>query len=159
MLCIALALTGCCPKPLLFKTPTLDQLPNVLLPAFEQNDLETEYTLNPNLNPFYLSGNFDGDGSTDYAVFLQSKRSQKPAIAFVLGAVPTNPILMGEGEWPALKAFNKIAFWKATSHFPAGAGTVLPGIKGGGIVLELNQPDEVRWIFWDGRNWQCVNPE
>ncbi|KAA3439766.1 hypothetical protein [Rufibacter hautae] len=156
---MVLTLEGCLPTKSPQVAPTLDELPNALLPAFEQNDLKTQYTLNPNLNPFYLQENFDGDSTADYAVFLQNKHTQKPAIAFVLGANPAKAMVVAEGQWPALKDFKEIAYWKATPHFPAGAGSVLPGIKGGGLVLDLRKPEAVRWVYWNGQQWQCINPE
>ncbi|WP_210488101.1 hypothetical protein [Rufibacter aurantiacus] len=156
LLGMVLMLAGCNPK---LTAPSLDYLPQALLTAFEQNGLKTQYTLNPALNPFYLQGNFDGDNAPDYAVFLQNKRTQKTAVAFLLGTDPAKAMVVEEGQWPALRSFMEVAFWKTTSHFPAGAGSVLPGIKGGGIVLGLRKPEEVRWIYWNGQEWQCINPE
>ncbi len=138
---------------------TVDYLPRAVLPAFEQNTLKTEYRLNGNINPFYFSGNFDGDEVPDYAVFLQNKQSRKPAMVFIRGAEPGTPVIVEEERWAALKSFNEIEYWKPTDHFPAGAGTSLPGIKGGGIVVGLKPQSEVRWLYWDGRQWQCVSPE
>lgn len=42
------------------------------------------YTLSARLNPYYVQGDFDGDGSADMAVLVVEKASGKHGIAFIL---------------------------------------------------------------------------
>ncbi|MFO0994923.1 MAG: hypothetical protein U1E67_23670 [Hyphomicrobiales bacterium] len=42
------------------------------------------YTLSTRLNPYYVQGDFDGDGKTDTAVLVTERASGKQGIAFIL---------------------------------------------------------------------------
>jgi hypothetical protein len=53
-----------------------------------------ELTLNGEINPFYLTGDFDGDGKLDFAV--QVSRKEAKGILFCL-STQKNPLLVGAG--------------------------------------------------------------
>lgn len=142
---------SCTRKPLAANKPSVDQLPYNILNVFEQPAYKQRYELNNSINPFYISGNFDGDSQVDYAVYLLNKTTGKPAIAFI------------RGEQSAIKELSdfgcfentSVMYWKETNRFPAGSG--LPN-RGGGIVVGVNNND-VRWLYWDGKDWKCIKPD
>jgi hypothetical protein len=49
-------------------------IPNEILHAVELGPFAQSYTVDGSLNPFYLRGDFDGDGKADYAL-ASSQRS------------------------------------------------------------------------------------
>src|SRR5437773_2318343 len=60
-----------------------------------------ELEIDGDINPFYISGDFDGDGLTDFAAQVKAKKDQRQGIliCFAKG----NPVLLGAGApvvWP-----------------------------------------------------------
>lgn len=58
-------------------------LPDRVSAAFEKSKILATYDLSDKINPFYLRGDFDGDGIPDYAVLLQDKKTHHLSIAVV----------------------------------------------------------------------------
>ena len=58
-------------------------LPEVVLQRFEEANLLDTYQLSDKINPFYLRGDFDGDGVPDYAILVEQKKTHKIGIAIV----------------------------------------------------------------------------
>src|SRR5436190_18270036 len=54
-----------------------------------------DYKLSDRINPFYLRGDFDGDGKQDYAVLVVSEK-QEPGIAICRGGM-SQPNILGAG--------------------------------------------------------------
>lgn len=55
------------------------------------------------MNPFYLRGDFNGDGRLDYAVLVQERKSEKLGIAFCFAGANKKPHIVGAGIAIALK--------------------------------------------------------
>jgi hypothetical protein len=142
---------SCSKKPLTTNRPFIDQLPYNIISTFEQPAFKQHYELNNAINPFYISGNFDGDGQADYAVYLYNKNSKKPAIAFIRGE---HSVIKELSDFTCFEN-TSVVYWKETNRFPAGSG--LPN-RGGGIVVGLGK-DDIRWLYWDGSDWKCVKPD
>lgn len=50
------------------------------------------------LNPFYLLGDFDGDGKLDYAVLVKDRKSEKQGYAFCFAGANRKPQIVGAGH-------------------------------------------------------------
>jgi hypothetical protein len=57
----------------------------------------TSYVLVAHINPFYLQGDFNGDGKRDTAVLIKSRTSGKVGIAIFLAGKHT-PAVVGAGK-------------------------------------------------------------
>jgi hypothetical protein len=56
-------------------------IPKQLQPAVEARAFEASFEVGTWLNPFYLRGDFDGDGLADYAVLVTRRSDGKKGIA------------------------------------------------------------------------------
>src|SRR5690606_4874337 len=55
-------------------------LPDNLYHFYNQDKIRTTYKINRDLNPFYLRGDFDGDGKIDYALAVIESKTNKKGI-------------------------------------------------------------------------------
>lgn len=58
-------------------------VPEPVIRAFEKSKTFANYDLSDKINPFYLRGDFDGDGIPDYAVLVRNKKTGHIGIAVV----------------------------------------------------------------------------
>jgi hypothetical protein len=79
------------------ETPPAASLPPALLGALRANAALDGYALDPRLNPYYLRGDFDGDGRPDTALLVKHKASGKTGIAIVHGGA-TPVAVLGAGK-------------------------------------------------------------
>jgi hypothetical protein len=88
-------------------------LPSVAADRFVREGIWKSYDLSGRLNPFYLRGDFDGDGKTDYVVLLVSLRDKREAIAYALSSQPRLLIFPREAstfdDWEVLGKGTRIA--------------------------------------------------
>ena len=115
-------------------------------------------------NPYYLRGDFDGDGKVDYAVAVRGKRTKRLGVLFcggnghiyLLGADnPTAPPfsdmpndLFFAPNWAAYSRIETQALAKFTSAVPR----PLPKITGETIAMVFE--DGIALIYWDGRRFR-----
>ena len=59
-------------------------LPPSIVESLAKYPQSASYTLTARLNPFYVQGDFDGDGKADTAILVVEKASGKHGIAFIL---------------------------------------------------------------------------
>jgi hypothetical protein len=72
-------------------------LPPALIESLRANPGLKGYALDARLNPWYLRGDFDGDGKADTALLIKHKASGKTGIAIVhAGATPL--AILGAGK-------------------------------------------------------------
>src|SRR5260370_23281811 len=64
-----------------------ENVPPALRDAFSQKPLDGKYDVNTRINPFYLRGDFDGDGTADYAVLVTEVASHKQGILVRLSSI------------------------------------------------------------------------
>jgi hypothetical protein len=60
----------------------------------ETNGVEISHRM----NPFYLRGDFDGDGKLDYAVLFKDRKSEKQGYAFCFAVANRKPQIVGAGH-------------------------------------------------------------
>jgi len=72
-----------------------ESIPSRVLKAFQDNNIEPQYSFSNRINPFYQRADFDGDGKLDFAILIKQKATEKIGIAlfhsgtekiFILGA-------------------------------------------------------------------------
>jgi hypothetical protein len=71
----------------------LHEIPEAIERAIANSSLATNYDLSFRMNPFYLRGDFNGDGNTDVAVLVKQCSTGKLGIAIVHGATDKVTIL------------------------------------------------------------------
>ena len=65
----------------------IENIPNEILHTVELGPFAQSYTLDGSLNPFYLRGDFDGDGKADYALRIKSKGDNASGIAIWISSL------------------------------------------------------------------------
>ena len=76
---------------------TLSSLPPEVRAAFEKNSHAKRYQLSAHINPFYLHGDFNGDGRWDTALLIKERSSGKNGIAIYHGK-SNRLIIVGAGQ-------------------------------------------------------------
>jgi hypothetical protein len=104
-------------------------------------------TMRGSINPFYLSGDFDGDGNLDFAVQVQ--RTSTNGILMCLSA-QRSPILLGAGSsvlWPSSQPWR----FNAWSVVPKNSTSVLhpPGVRRDALLLDIKEAAN-GLLFWNG---------
>ena len=107
------------------------------------------------VNPFYLSGNFDGDGITDFVVQVISKSAKQQGVIFCLSSGPK--AIWGAGKPnSSLKTGQKWPFdsWmlirRGSKHL-----SVYPNIKFDAVALMIAD-EGGGLVYWNGNQllWQ-----
>ncbi len=118
-----------------------------------------ELEIDGRVNPFYISGDFDGDGFTDSAVQVKTRKDQRQGmlICFAKG----NPVLFGagaavvwpqedDGKWP-------FDFWmlirKGSKHL-----SIYPQIKFDTLAL-IKGDEGGGLVYWDGQRFRWQQQE
>jgi len=118
-----------------------------------------EIEFNSGINPFYISGDFDGDGLTDFAVQVKSKNNQREGILFCFAKGVT--VLLGAGapivwpqEDPKIWPFDSwMLIRKGSKHL-----SIYPQMKFDAIAL-VKADEGGGLLFWDGRTFRWKSEE
>ncbi len=121
----------------------LASLPYSFVQRFIKSELSIDYVVGSKaVNPFYLTGDFDGDGQMDYVLRLVSKKDkdkEEDAVFFATGA----PRLLSkdiEEEYPG-------PAWYIVSKKER------PGLKGDAIMM-LRPESSTALVSWDGKRFK-----
>ncbi|SRR6266567_4116457 len=110
--------------------------------------------LDMSINPFYISGDYDGDGSTDFAVLIRNQADKGPGIHHILFCFGNNKSVLWNAGTEKGAAASPFTAWllvprqsKLLSVHPKirhDSLAILIGEEGGGLV------------YWDGQKfaWQ-----
>jgi len=115
------------------------------------------YDFSSRINPFYLRGDFDGDGKADYAVLILSKPHHDDGIAICLSSLHKAEII-GAGvefyKWKT-KSFGDFDAWHVHPKSSVGRGVgegPPPKLVGEAILVEKAEA----WsglLYWDGNRF------
>ena len=133
------------------REPTWQELQN--LPSWagsilgEQRFAST-YALSTRINPYFLQGDFNGDGRLDVAVLIEQKRTAQHGIA-ILHASSTNPIVVGAGREIGNGGddFSWMDAWGIEARDTRGKAAPTPR---GDALLVQKLESASGLIYWDG---------
>jgi hypothetical protein len=132
-------------------------IPQWVVGLFSAKKLDTDYEFAFSLNPFYLGGDFNGDGKPDIAVLVKNKRSGKLGIAFCHGG-KGEAFIVGAGR-PLGNGgddFSWIDNWivqskRAASKAAATSERAKPSSET--VLVEKNDSGG-GLIYWDGKKYR-----
>ncbi len=151
------ALLVACPLSSPSQEIDLENLPLDMLTQFTMGPFAESYSIDGRINPFYLRGDFDGDGHPDYAILVVAKKDRSRGIAiwlssqkkiFVLGA--GQPFKINGDESADLDFLN---VWRVYEKRP-----VEPGVEAGPppkligeAILAGKRESANGLIYWNGK--------
>jgi hypothetical protein len=131
-------------------------IPEAFQKAITNGSLSKEYELAFHLNPFYLRGDFNGDGKTDVAVLVKQRPAGKVGIA-VIDGVNNKVQIIGAGtpignggddfEWmDTWQVYSKTRAAHATDE------TGVPHLRGDALLVEKSEAASAL-IYWNGKRY------
>jgi hypothetical protein len=133
-----------------------NDIPESVQTAITNGSLGKKYEVSFHLSPFYLRGDFNGDGKMDVAVLVKQRSSSKLGIAIVHGATNKVTILgagvgIGNGgddfEWMD----NWQIYTKDGDAKAAGAQSV-PHLRGDALLVSKSEAASA-FIYWNGTRY------
>jgi hypothetical protein len=114
---------------------------------------------NGGINPFYISGDYDGDGLTDFAVQVKSKKEQHKGILFCFAK--REAILLGAGA-PVVWPQEDDGTWPFDSWMLIRKGSkhlsIYPQIKFDTLAL-VKADEGGGLLYWDGHLFRWKREE
>jgi hypothetical protein len=136
---------------------TEDQHPSVppaVTEAFKARRLDGRYQVSFHLSPFYLEGDFNGDGKRDTAVLVRERKTGKIGIAIVHSG-RNDVFIVGAGKTTGNGGdnFDWMDSWSVYAKKDArgGAGKG-PRLKGDGLLVERTESAS-GLIYWNGAKY------
>ncbi len=132
------------------------EIPEPVQRAITNGSLAKKYEVAFRLNPFYLRGDFNGDGEIDVAVLVKQRSTGKVGIAIVYGGTNKVTILgagtaIGNGgddfEW-----MDTWQIYSKTRVAPGGDVTNVPHFRGDALVVGKSEAASAL-IYWNGERY------
>ena len=137
-------------------TTQAHDIPESVQKAVTNGSLAKEYDVSFHLNPFYLRGDFNGDGNIDLAVLVKQRTTGKLGIAIVHGATKKVTIL---GAGTAIRNggddFEWMDSWQIYSKDRTAreAGeTSVPHLHGDALLVSKSEAASAL-IYWNGKRY------
>jgi hypothetical protein len=134
----------------------LRDIPEAIKKAITNGSLAKDYDISFQIEPFYLQGDFNGDGTTDVAVLVKQRSSGKLGIAIIHRGINKVAILgagveVGNGG----ADFEWMDYWQlySKSRVSRGSGeTKTPKLQGDALLVGKSEAASAL-IYWNGRRY------
>jgi hypothetical protein len=134
----------------------LHEIPEAVARAIANSSLAKNYNLSFRVNPFFLRGDFNGDGKIDVAVLVKQRSSGKLGIAIVHGATDKVTILgAGVGIGNGGDDFEWMDSWRIYSkdNVAREAGEVsVPHLQGDALLVGKSEAASAL-IYWNNKRY------
>jgi hypothetical protein len=134
-----------------------ENIPDGLLKIIKQGSFARTYDLDGSVNPFYLRGDFDGDGKADYAFRIKSKSENASGIAIWL-STKRKMVILGAGipftvAGSSVSNLNFLDIWQVYEKkiVERGVGVSLPPRLLGEAILAGKSESASGLIYWNGK--------
>jgi hypothetical protein len=138
----------------------VENIPNEILEAVEIGQFAQSYGLDGSLNPFYLRGDFDGDGKADYAIRIKSKGDGASGIAIWLSS-QHKFVILGAGvpfkvSSSTTSNLDFLNTWQVYGKrsVERGAESGTPPHLTGDAILAGKRESASGLIYWDGKSFK-----
>ena len=135
------------------KTHSVANLPFWVVRHADENGIASKYGLSLKMNPFYLPGDFDGNGELDYAVWIENRETHELGIAFFVRETQTVHIVGAGTPFENMGGnFDWADFWQIVpkgvlrdSHWEKEP----PTAQGAAIMTGKSESSSAA-IYWNG---------
>jgi hypothetical protein len=149
-----------CGLPLRAQSVEPENIPQDVAEAVESGHFAETYKLDGRMNPFYLRGDFDGDGKPDYAFWIRAKVSGSVGIAIWLSS-RQKLIILGAGvpfrfAGSTESNFEDLNVWRVYGKRPVEQGVEAgppPRLIGEAILVGRSESGS-GLIFWAGQSFK-----
>lgn len=134
----------------------LYNVPETIERAISKGPLAKDYEVSFHLNPFYLRGDFNGDGEIDVAVLVKQRSTGKLGIAIIHGGTSKVAILgAGVGIGNGGEDFEWMDYWQVYPKGRVDRGTGEPSVPRlhGDALLVGKSEAASGLIHWDGKRY------
>ena len=135
-----------------------ENLPASLYDFYNQDKIKTKFTINKNLNPVWLIGDFDGDQKPDYALSISEITTGKKGI-LIYHPHKKNCFIIGAGKALSNKPsddYSWVNAWEVSSEKNPELGvgeSKRVKLKGQAILVQKLESSS-GLIYWNGKNYQ-----
>ena len=138
-----------------------ENIPQDVVQAVGTGHFAETYVLNGKMNPFYLRGDFDGDGKPDYALWIKAKAGGATGIAIWLSS-RRKFIILGAGipfrfAGSTESNFEDLNVWEVYGKRPVERGVEdgpPPNLIGEAILVGKSESGS-GLIYWTGKAFRC----
>jgi hypothetical protein len=134
----------------------LNNIPEAVERAITKGSLAKDYDVSFRVNPFYLRGDFNGDGKIDVAVLVKQRSTGKLGIAIIHSAMDKVTILgagisIGNGgddfEW-----MDSWQVYPKDRVIPGGGEAIVPRLHGEALLVGKSEAASAL-IYWNGKRY------
>jgi hypothetical protein len=137
----------------------IENIPSEVLQAVELGEFAKTYVVDGSLNPFYLRGDFDGDGKADYALRVKAKVNGAVGIAIWLSS-QHKLIVLGAGKMFTVSGTSTsnldfLNTWEVYARGPVERGVESgpPPHLVGDAILAGKHASASGLIYWNGKRF------
>jgi len=128
-------------------------IPEAINKAIANGLLSKEYELDYRVYPFYLRGDFTGDGKLDVAALIKQGSTGKLGIAIIDGAIRKITILgAGTAIGNGGDDFEWMDTWKICPRDLVASGTSVPKFRGDALLVSKSEAASAL-IYWHGKHY------
>jgi hypothetical protein len=134
----------------------LHDIPEAVKRAITNSPIAKDYDVSFHMNPFYLRGDFKGDGKIDLAVLVKQRSSGKLGIAIIHGGMDKVTVFgAGVGIGKGGDDFEWMDSWEVYSRGRVGRGsdeTPIPHFHGEALLVGKSEAASAL-IYWNGKRY------
>lgn len=135
------------------KTAPPNDIPESVKRAIANGLLGKDYDVSYQVQPFYLRGDFDGDGKADVAVLVKQRSTGKLGVAIIHGANNKVTVLgAGKAIGNGGDNFEWMDSWKIYSKDRVASGTSIPRLHGDALLVSKSDSASAL-IYWNGKRY------
>jgi hypothetical protein len=129
------------------------EIPELIDRAMANGSLAKDYDVSFKINPFYLHGDFNGDGKTDVAVLVKQHSTGKLGIAIIHDATDKATILgAGTAIGNGGDDFEWMDSWQIYSKDRVGTGRNALKVHGDALLVSKSEAASAL-IYWNGKRY------
>ena len=136
--------------------PELWNTPQWVMELVDKWQFDRTYRFTTRLNPYYLRGDFNGDGRPDFAVLIERLSDKKQGIAIFHFGEPTIRVVgAGRPLNDGLDDFSWMDVWQVYPRGPVGQGVEEgppPRLRGEALWVEKSESSSAI-IYWNGQKY------
>ena len=130
-----------------------DDIPDAVRRTIANGSLVKDYDVSFQVKPFYLRGDFNGDGNDDVAVLIKQRSTGKLGIAIIRGTTNKVTILgAGTAIGNGGNDFDWMDSWQVYSKGRAISGTSVPNLRGDALLVSKSEAASAL-IYWNGKRY------